>query len=62
MRNSDFSSYNISKKNRNYKKNNIYLPRLLYIGQGLYKIRSKEMIHHVKEAQEKAFETVEGFT
>jgi len=32
---------------------------LLYIGQGSYKIRGKEMIHYVKEAPEKALKTVE---
>jgi hypothetical protein len=32
---------------------------LLYIGQGSYKIGSKEMIHYVKEAKEEALETVE---
>ena len=31
----------------------------LYIGQGSYKIVCKEMIHNVKEAQKKAFKTVE---
>jgi len=32
---------------------------LLYIGQGSFKIRSKEMIHYVKEAKKEALKTVE---
>lgn len=39
--------------------NDLYL---LYFGQGLFKIRSEEMIHYVKEAKTKAFKTVERFT
>jgi hypothetical protein len=34
---------------------------LLYIGQGSFKIRSKEMIHYVKEAEKEACKTVERF-
>jgi hypothetical protein len=34
---------------------------LLYIGQGSFKIRSKEMIHYVEEAEKKALKTVERF-
>jgi hypothetical protein len=35
---------------------------LLYIGQGSFKIGSKEMIHYVKEAKKEALKTVERFT
>ena len=35
---------------------------LLYIGQGSFKIVSKEMIHYVKEATKEALETVERIT
>ncbi len=58
MRVSANSSYNNSKKN---KKSLINLYGLLYIGQGSFKIRSKEMIHYVKEAKKEALKTVERF-
>ena len=58
MKESAISSYN-NKKNSYFKKISIIYHWQLYIGQGSYKIRSKEMIHYVKEAEEKAFKTVE---
>ena len=53
--------YNNSKKSLILKKSLIIYHGLLYIGQGSYKIRSKEMIHYVKEAKKEAFKTVERF-
>jgi|tagenome__1003787_1003787.scaffolds.fasta_scaffold17896859_1 hypothetical protein len=57
-----FIPYNISIKSLNLKKYLIILHGLLYIGQGSFKIGSKEMIHYVKEAKKEAFKTVERFT
>lgn len=61
MRESAFSPYNNSKKDSYFKNNSIIYHCLLYIGQGSYKIRGKEMIHYVKEAKTEAFKTVERF-
>jgi hypothetical protein len=44
------------------KKTTIIYHGLLYIGQGSFKIGSKEMIHYVKEAKKEALKTVERFT
>jgi hypothetical protein len=46
----------------NKKKSTIIYRGLLYIGQGSFKIGSKEMIHYVKEAKKEALKTVERFT
>lgn len=62
MKESAFSPYNNSKKTLIFKKSSIIYRGLLYIGQGSFKIRSKEMIHYVKEAKKEAFKTVEWFT
>ncbi|GIN61356.1 hypothetical protein J27TS8_13490 [Robertmurraya siralis] len=54
MRKITITSYNKDKK---YITGEIYL----YFGQGSYNIGSKEMIHNVKEAEEKACSTLERF-